>query len=158
MFFILHTAHTHILSSIILGHMEHAMGGPPIAKLDRDVLWQIFALNAVIEELPEGVYTYNDLLRRSPLTTARHTSQVCASWGQLIIGSPSLWGSILDLEFLNQKSDTWRKEVLLRTGNSELSISGDIFHHDDDGIAEFFELLLCKEPLDQDREDRCWDH
>jgi len=79
------------------------MGSPPIAKLDCDVLGRIFAINTAKEKLTRGEYDYDDLLRRSPLTTARHTSQVCASWRQLIIGSTSLWGSIFDLEFLNQK-------------------------------------------------------
>ena len=123
---------------------DHIVGSPPIAQLDRDVLWRIFAINAVarVEELPEGVYTYDDLSRWSALTTTRYTSQVCVSWRQLIIGSSSLWGNVIDLQFLNQKSDTWRNEVLLRTGNSELSIIGSILRVDDRGSAGFFQLLL----------------
>jgi len=75
----------------------------------------------------------------SPLTTARHTSQVCASWRQLITNSPSLWGNIIYLPSLQQKSDAWRNEVLLRTGNSELLIFGHIWQGD--GIEKAKEFL-----------------
>jgi len=118
--------------------------GPPIAKLHRDLLWEIFALNADIEEGPKGVVNVSDtddLCRFSPLTNTRYTSQVCASWRELIIGSPSLWGNMIDLQALDQGSDTWRNEVLLRTGNSRLSISGDI-HRGTQGAQEFLVLLL----------------
>ena len=124
---------------------EQAVASPPIAKLHRDLLWQIFALNADIEVvyLLIEVYGIKNMVRLSPLTTARHTSQVCVSWRQLVISSSSLWGNIIDLEFLNQKSDIWRNEVLLRTGSEDLSIRGDIVYDDNaPGVAEFFELLL----------------
>jgi hypothetical protein len=116
------------------------MEDPPIAKLHRDLLWQIFATNATLD-LPKigqefGTYSSSP----SPLTTARHTSQVCVSWRQLIIDSPSLWGNIIDLEALQQ--DAWRNEVLLRTGNSDLSIFGDLGGEDFQHVKKFLEMLL----------------
>ena len=62
---------------------------PVIAPKRTDLLWQIFATNAALD-LPKigqefGTYSSSP----STLTTARHTSQVCASWRQLIIDSPS---------------------------------------------------------------------
>jgi len=120
---------------------ESMVSPPLIAKLHRDLLWRIFALNADIETRPGGVYHTDELFRLSPLTTARHTSQVCAFWRELIIGSPSLWGNMIDLNSLRQRSDTWRNEVLLRTGNSELSISGNI-SDGAQGVTEFFALVL----------------
>ena len=120
---------------------ESMVSHPLIAKLHRDLLWRIFALNADIETRPGGVYYTDELFRLSPLTTARHTSQVCASWRQLIIGSPSLWGNMIDLNSLRQRSDTWRNEVLLRTGTCELSISGNI-SDGTQGVTEFFALVL----------------
>jgi hypothetical protein len=71
---------------------EQAVADLPIAKLHRDLLWQIFALNLVIEK---HIHTDDD---RGPLKTACHTSQVCASWRQVIISSSSLWSNIIDLE------------------------------------------------------------
>jgi hypothetical protein len=125
-------------------HNEPTVDGPQIAKLSRDLLWQIFALNADIDAGSKGVvniFNADDLFRFSPLTTARHTSQVCASWRQLIIGSTSLWGNMIDLESLQQRSDTWRNEVLLRTGDSELSIKGNIMPKTQ-GAKEFLVLIL----------------
>jgi len=125
-------------------HSDSTVDGLPITKLNRDLLWQIFSLNADIDAGPQGVVKISetdDIFRLSPLTTARHTSQVCASWRQLIIGSPSLWGNMIDLESLQQRSDTWRNEVLLRTGNSELSIKGNILW-DTKNVTEFLVLLL----------------
>jgi len=125
-------------------HNEPTVDVPHIAKLNHDLLWQIFALNADIDAGPKGVVNISetdDLFRFSPLTTARHTSQVCVSWRRLIIGSTSFWGNMIDLESLQQRSDTWRNEVLLRTGNSELSIKGNIMW-DTQGTMEFLVLIL----------------
>ena len=125
-------------------HNEPTVDVPHIAKLNRDLLWQIFALNADIDAGPKGVVNISgtdDLFRFSPLTTARHTSQVCASWRKLIVGSTSLWGNMIDLESLQQRSDTWRNEVLLRSGNSELSIKGNIMS-ETQGAMAFLVFLL----------------
>jgi hypothetical protein len=120
------------------------MEDPPIAKLHRDLLWQIFTINTTLDLPKIGQEFCTCSPYPSPLTTARHTSQVCASWRQLIIDSPLLWGNIIDLQALRQKSDAWRNEVLLRTGHSDLSIFGDIRIG---GIGrrrakEFLEMLL----------------
>lgn len=117
------------------------IAGPPIAALHLDLLWRIFALNADIEVRPGGVHNTDELFQLSPLTTARHTSQVCSSWRQLINGSSSFWGNMIDLNSLRQRSGIWRNEILLRTGESELSISGNI-SDGVQGVAEFFALLL----------------
>ncbi|KIM49817.1 hypothetical protein M413DRAFT_21951, partial [Hebeloma cylindrosporum] len=125
-------------------YRESIIDAPQIAKLNHDLLWRIFSLNADIDAGPQGniIISHNDdLFRLSPLTTARHTSQVCASWRQLIVGSPSLWGNMIDLESLQQKSDTWRNEVLLRTGNSKLSIKGNVTL-DASAATEFLVSLL----------------
>jgi hypothetical protein len=118
------------------------MEDPPIAKLHHDLLWQIFAINTTLDlpKIGQNFRTYSPY--PSPLTTARHTSQVCASWRQLIINSPSLWGNIIDLQSLRQESDAWRNEVLLRTGNSNLSIFGDIGGKGWQHAKNFLEMLL----------------
>ena len=120
------------------------MEDSPIAKLHRDLLWQIFAINTTRTlDLPKIGQEFRTCSPYpSPLTTARHTSQVCASWRRLIIDSPSLWGNIIDLKSLHQESDAWRNEVLLRTGNSDLSIFGDIGGKGRQHAKKFLEILL----------------
>ena len=120
------------------------MEDPPIAKLHSDLLWQIFATNAALDlpKIGQEFGTYRSESCFSPLTTTRHTSQVCASWRQLTIDSPSLWSSIIDLESLRQKSDAWRNEVLIRTGNSDLSIFGNLRGGGRQHAKEFLEILL----------------
>ncbi|KDR72293.1 hypothetical protein GALMADRAFT_143145 [Galerina marginata CBS 339.88] len=54
------------------------------------------------------------------LNTLRHSAQVCSTWRNLILDSPSLWGRVIDLDCLHQ--DDWRREVLHRTGSSDLFI------------------------------------
>ncbi|KDR80339.1 hypothetical protein GALMADRAFT_153974, partial [Galerina marginata CBS 339.88] len=54
--------------------------------------------------------------RYSPLNTVRLTSQVCSHWREIILGSPIIWASTIELQILRQKSDNWRKEVMRRTG------------------------------------------
>jgi hypothetical protein len=51
---------------------------------------------------------------------------VCKEWRQLILGSSSLWGKLLDLNDLNPGSDRWRKEVLRRTKNAMLHVRVDL--------------------------------
>jgi hypothetical protein len=118
------------------------MEDPPIAKLHHDLLWQIFAINTTLDLPKIGQNFRTCSPYPSPLTTARHTSQVCASWRQLIIDSPSLWGNIIDLRSLQQKSDAWRNEVLIRTGNSDLSIFGNLGGEGRKHMKEFLEKLL----------------
>jgi hypothetical protein len=118
------------------------MEDPPITKLHRDLLWQIFAINTTLDLPKIGQNFRTCSPYPSPLTTARHTSQVCASWRQLIIDSPSLWGNIIDLRSLQQKSDAWRNEVLIRTGNSDLSIFGNLGGEGRKHMKEFLEKLL----------------
>ena len=118
------------------------MEDPPIAKLHHDLLREIFTITTILDlpKIGQRFDTYNS--RLGPLTTARHISQVCASWRQLIIDSPSLWGNIIDLQSLRQESDTWKNEVLLRTGNSNLSIFGNIHGKGWQHAKKFLEILL----------------
>ncbi|KIM40684.1 hypothetical protein M413DRAFT_28468 [Hebeloma cylindrosporum] len=106
--------------------------GNTIQALNNKILGRIFSFNAT------GCY--------SDLTTARHTSQVCTSWRQIILDVPSIWGNLIDLGCLLQKSDAWRNEVLHRAGNADLAIHGPIWcitNPEKFVIAEkFLELLI----------------
>ncbi|KDR73291.1 hypothetical protein GALMADRAFT_728899 [Galerina marginata CBS 339.88] len=85
-----------------------------IFKLDRDVVLDIFLINADMECATED--------RFPAVHTLRHTSQVCSAWRDLILSSPSLWARVIDFNFLHD--GRWRKEVLNRTGGYSLSVRG----------------------------------
>ncbi|KDR70662.1 hypothetical protein GALMADRAFT_880574 [Galerina marginata CBS 339.88] len=89
---------------------------PPIFQLNHDILGYIFALNADLEE-EQRIWTRG---MHPAIVTLRHTSQVCAHWRELVIGSPSLWARVLDIDLLCQKKEEWRKEVMRRTGTAPL--------------------------------------
>ncbi|KDR74390.1 hypothetical protein GALMADRAFT_250306 [Galerina marginata CBS 339.88] len=85
-------------------------------SLNNDLLWRILDINANMyhkseEEIPA-------------LTTLRLTSQVSASWRELAISAASLWGSVINLNHLNQKKGHWRDEVLKRSKLSLLCVKG----------------------------------
>ncbi|KDR70468.1 hypothetical protein GALMADRAFT_254888 [Galerina marginata CBS 339.88] len=111
-------------------------GPPPISKLNDDLLWRIFNLNTLtdtdmIKNLSSSEFS---------LTTARHTSQVCAGWRSLMLASSSLWASTINLKHLEQKNDNWRDEILKRTGNALISIGGRL--EKGGHAAQFFLSLL----------------
>lgn len=57
------------------------------------------------------------------LDTLKNLSQVSQAWRTLAL-SPVLWAKALDFKELRPKKDVWRSEVLRRTGNSTLRVSG----------------------------------
>ena len=94
-------------------------GLPSIYKLNEDILRSIFLLNAE----PANEVDHEDVtILTSPLTTIRHSSQVCGYWRRLILQWPFLWGTLIYLQDLQQKTDFWRNEVLRRSGDSLLCI------------------------------------
>ncbi|KDR74849.1 hypothetical protein GALMADRAFT_565168 [Galerina marginata CBS 339.88] len=61
-----------------------------------------------------------------PMTTARLTSQVCQKWRELIVQSPLIWAKIIDLGLLARNNDEWKNEILRRTGETTLCITGPL--------------------------------
>ena len=103
---------------------------PPVFKLDRDLLWLIFARSAQMEvDLDsEEIFSAEIFpLSASPLVVLRYSSHVCSAWREIILSSPSLWGQIIDLGGLTQRSNDWRRAVLERSQQSLLSIQGIIY-------------------------------
>ncbi|KDR84555.1 hypothetical protein GALMADRAFT_237461 [Galerina marginata CBS 339.88] len=89
----------------------------PIVNLDNDTLWYIFSLSANMElhfEQPEDTVP--------ALLTLRYISQICSSWRELAIESPSLWSRVLDVNLLSQEGADWRNEVIRRTGTALLDV------------------------------------
>ena len=88
-----------------------------ISNCPDDILLKIFSTNLDISQFRTG-----PALEFTPLTRTRFTSQVCSRWRLLVLGSSWLWGKLLDLNDLDQKSNHWRDEVLLRTGQAHLRV------------------------------------
>jgi len=85
----------------------------PISRLQEDILWKVFLENTGI---------YND----NRLTTTRHTSQVCRRWRIIMLNAASIWGRCIDLKTLHKSTHDWFQEVLFRSGNALLWITGPI--------------------------------
>ncbi|KDR71302.1 hypothetical protein GALMADRAFT_143996 [Galerina marginata CBS 339.88] len=147
-------------------HQEKQDASPhstsPISELDEDALLRIFVINASV------ITTSGEL---HPLDLTRHTSQVCRQWRQLILGSPSIWGRLINLNQLSNKTNNWRNEVLYRTGQSLLVVSGYILSGQNDIQLFFHHLLsnhwsrireldvsLSTDPLDSSLLDIFWNH
>src|SRR5437016_1653867 len=88
----------------------------PIYKVPDDLLLRIFSINASRNEHP-WVESYS-----RPVTITRLSSQVCKHWRHFILGSPSLWGRLIDLDDLILGTNEWRNEVLSRTQQALLHV------------------------------------
>ncbi|KAF4613273.1 hypothetical protein D9613_010853 [Agrocybe pediades] len=108
----------------------------PISILHEDLLFNIFLENTFLEfddKLQEPISFYG---RTSALTTARHCSQVSRQWRSIYLSSSFIWGRLIDVGELAQKTDDWRNEVIARTGEALLWVYGrsrsaktpDFFH------------------------------
>ncbi|KAF9554166.1 hypothetical protein CPC08DRAFT_753835 [Agrocybe pediades] len=60
------------------------------------------------------------------LRTARHCSQVCQLWRKILLSSASVWGRLVDLDYLQQGTDEWKDLILSRAGSALLWITGRI--------------------------------
>ncbi|KAF9547036.1 hypothetical protein CPC08DRAFT_769525 [Agrocybe pediades] len=82
----------------------------------RDILWNIF--NVVASE------KYRDFEQRLPVPSSlkiiTRASQVCGIWRDILLFLPSIWGRCLDFDELTNQS--WRSEVIRRTGDAPLYI------------------------------------
>ncbi|KAF9548715.1 hypothetical protein CPC08DRAFT_343334 [Agrocybe pediades] len=74
------------------------------------------------------------------LHTAHWSSQVSRLWRALLLGSPSVWGRLLELTYYERAGDNWREEVLSRVGNALLWITGSVT----ESIAPFLFSVLDK--------------
>ncbi|PPQ69594.1 hypothetical protein CVT26_001582 [Gymnopilus dilepis] len=85
-----------------------------IAELGEDILWEIFLMNADLDAVLDlgGLYEPGKEPPRS--------------WRNLILGSPSIWGRVIHLDFFDQVKGHWREEVMRRTGDAPLCLKGEI--------------------------------
>ncbi|KIM42073.1 hypothetical protein M413DRAFT_410679 [Hebeloma cylindrosporum] len=120
------------------------MSVSPISKCTDDVLLKIFSIGGDIyrDRRPFAKRAH----KTSPISITRRSSQVCKGWRQLILGSPSLWGKLLDLNDLNTGSDRWRKEVLSRVKQAMLHVKVDLEPSQPAAMALLFDILHEKWP------------
>ncbi|KDR72227.1 hypothetical protein GALMADRAFT_766289 [Galerina marginata CBS 339.88] len=100
----------------------------PILKLHDDILWRI------CDEL-----NCDNTVLVPRMTVLRYTSQVCTSWRRFVLSASSLWGGILDIDSLSQKTHDWREEVMSRTGQSPLCVQGYV---EGGGVQEEFVIMI----------------
>ncbi|KAF4612754.1 hypothetical protein D9613_011856 [Agrocybe pediades] len=86
--------------------------------LPNELIYHIFLKNT------ERDARYHHLHNR--LDTARHSSQVCQLWRSLLLASPAIWGRLLDVGYFYGATDAWRQEVLFRSGDALLWVTGRI--------------------------------
>ncbi|CAA7271348.1 unnamed protein product [Cyclocybe aegerita] len=102
-------------------------GSDDTLELPADVLSHVFALNADMgqdqAEIPrESVSEWPP----RALTIIRDASHVCRSWRNLILFSPTLWGKLIDIDYLSHISDEAAQEILSRAGNALLTVKAQI--------------------------------
>ncbi|KAF9476281.1 hypothetical protein BDN70DRAFT_882663 [Pholiota conissans] len=117
----------------------------PIFKLDDYLLWLIFSETARMD-MDLSYASRHRKRHLHPLTVLRRCSHVCSLWRDILLHSPSLWGQLIDIEALLWSHDSWRKEVLSRTGQALLHVKGCIrFDPENEpwkGTGEYFLSLL----------------
>ncbi|KAF4613752.1 hypothetical protein D9613_007370 [Agrocybe pediades] len=113
---------------------------PPTSKLPADVLWNIFRMNADMndDELIDFrlILRPSGLFKKRALTNTRIASQVCALWRQILLASPSIWGRLIDVDFFawigafkrrcDRRHNHWAREVLRRSQDCPLHVKGEI--------------------------------
>ncbi|PPQ98174.1 hypothetical protein CVT26_003222 [Gymnopilus dilepis] len=117
-----------------------------IRCLSEDILWNIFLMNANMDE--DAVFVSPSspeyAARRSmrALTVTRRSSQVCRLWRDVILGTSSIWGQLIDWDiFLELKTDDWRREVLRRSGSHPLYIRSEWLIGDGPKFKNFVSLV-----------------
>ncbi|KJA19386.1 hypothetical protein HYPSUDRAFT_893779 [Hypholoma sublateritium FD-334 SS-4] len=101
--------------------------------LNDDVLSHIFEFNADM---------FSDCFA---LLTTRITSQVCPRWRALVLGMPSLWGKLIDIDKIcDHRSDKWRNEIIRRSGAAPLWIRsiGDVSYERREDAQRFLRDLV----------------
>ncbi|KAJ3506287.1 hypothetical protein NLJ89_g6953 [Agrocybe chaxingu] len=103
----------------------------PVSELPTDILSHIFVLNADMDQdkaevLSESVSKW----RPRALTIIRDASQVCRSWRNLILSSPTLWGKLIDIDYLSRIPEEVAQEILSRAGNALLTVKARIKNND----------------------------
>lgn len=92
--------------------VNSATTAPPVHRLGHDMLLEVFANNADM------------FLDPTALATTFVTAQVCNSWRTLMLETPSLWGHLIDVDYLCQirASVDWFIKIVQRSGSSDLWI------------------------------------
>ncbi|KJA24379.1 hypothetical protein HYPSUDRAFT_38813 [Hypholoma sublateritium FD-334 SS-4] len=123
----------------------HTIPLPPVSKLHDDLLYEIFFLNTCrgpILQWNPNEYLDQSEISESPPEATRRASQVCRSWREILLHSPSIWARCMTLEALDQRDSRWRNHVLQRTGQSVLTITARQIMLPDSALSLFLENLL----------------
>ncbi|KAF9475883.1 hypothetical protein BDN70DRAFT_883146 [Pholiota conissans] len=117
---------------------------PPISKLPRDILWEIFSIDLDTDSNPKKYPEFK--LSKSPLTNTLQSSQVCRLWREIIYESPSIWGNCLDLDALKRYKYWTPDDVLQMAGNALLAVryQHEPRDHEDTSEQAFVTKVICE--------------
>ncbi len=90
--------------------MSSCSESPAIHRLNFDILWRIFDINADVFE------------DRRALDTTLATSRVCRDWRVILLSSTSLWAHVVDLDNRVWNTVEGSREMIRRTGTALLWI------------------------------------
>ncbi len=79
---------------------------PPIQRLNFDILWRIFNMNAD---------SFEDF---RALTTTLTESHVCRDWRNFLLSSTSIWAHVMDLDHSLFDSVEGSREIIRRSGTA----------------------------------------
>ncbi|CAA7263474.1 unnamed protein product [Cyclocybe aegerita] len=123
----------------------------PVYKLPTDILSHIFVLNAYMDQdqaevLSESVSKW----RPRALTMIRDASQVCRSWRNLILSSPTLWGKLIDIDYLSRTPEEAAQEILSPADNAARSLLSRLLEANWDRIEKLLVLVFETESTESD--------
>ncbi|KAF9536452.1 hypothetical protein CPC08DRAFT_717826 [Agrocybe pediades] len=85
--------------------------------------------SCVMHHLPNELI-YNIFLKNTERHSCYHhldnRSQVCQLWRSMLLASPVIWGRLLEIDYFQVATDAWRKEILFRSGDALLWVTGRI--------------------------------
>lgn len=117
----------------------------PMMRLNQDVLWRTFSMNADMDNDEEFRVYSNDILKNKnsrALFTTWHSSQVCQIWRHTILNAPSLWAQLIDLDGLSSVDKLMKEEIICRTASCSLYIAGHVFASSPKERDFFLSILL----------------
>ncbi|KAF9554557.1 hypothetical protein CPC08DRAFT_753588 [Agrocybe pediades] len=107
-----------------------------------DILWCILdELVGPVPGPPAFLINHEGL---HPIDTLRSVSQVCTSCRRIVLEAASIWGRLIDVEYLIGQPRHRREEIMARTKDSPLHVCG-FLNIKDDAARDFLHTIVSNE-------------
>ncbi|KAF4618853.1 hypothetical protein D9613_009675 [Agrocybe pediades] len=107
-----------------------------------DILWCI--LDELVDPVPGPPAFLINHEGLHPIDTLRSVSQVCTSWRRIVLEAASIWGRLIDVEYLIGQPRHRREEIMARTKDSPLHVCG-FLNIKDDAARDFLHTIVSNE-------------